>query len=265
MVYTYLLDILKKRPGLFALLDPAVELPEIAIKTICTVPPRRDGSGADAILVGGSFVKDKPFRRACFDGFVKLVKSFSKVPVILFPGDAMQVSKYADAILFLSLLSGRNPDYLIGEHIKASPAIKKIGLEVIPTGYILIESGTKTSVMYKSHTSPISPDQINVVKAHALAGQYLGMKFIYLEAGSGALHPVPDSLISAVKKYISIPLIVGGGLKTQDAINEKLNAGADFIVVGNALQNNPDLIKKLKISARGGSASSLKNTKQHSK
>ena len=232
MIYSYLINIFKdKRAAFLALIDPDANDSEPSIKSICT-------GGADVILVGGSTIGT-----ADFDSFVQLVKSSASVPVIIFPGSSMQISRNADAILFLSLLSGRNPEYLIGEHIKASPIIKQFGLEVLPTGYLLIESGATTSVLSISHTLPIPRNKSDVAKYHALAAEYMGMKFVYLEAGSGAQNSVPEDMISAVKDYISIPIIVGGGIRTPEEAKAKVRAGASCIVIGNVLQKNPELTK----------------------
>ncbi len=237
VVYSYLKQVIKEKGAVFlALIDPdtdKIKSNQLAteVKDICE-------SGADAILVGGSIVG-----RADFDGFLKFIKSYSKVPVIIFPGDCTHLSKYADAVLFISLISGRNPEYLIGEQVKASPIIKELGLEVIPTGYLLIESGNLTSALFMSHSFPIPRDKPDIAKYHALAGQYLGMKFIYLDAGSGAQELVPDEMIREVKDYISIPILVGGGIKNPQEAKSKVKAGAQGIVIGNILQENPDLAK----------------------
>jgi len=169
-----------------------------------------------------------------------LIKKHLKYPLIIFPGSPEQITPEADAILFISLISGRNPEYLIGNHVKAAPVLKKIGLKVIPAGYILIESGHRTSVELVSETKPLPADDVKSVVAHALAGEMLGMQYIYLEAGSGAERPVSCEMISAVKKSITVPLIVGGGIRTPEIAAEMVAAGADFLVVGNFLENNDD-------------------------
>jgi phosphoglycerol geranylgeranyltransferase len=148
------------------------------------------------------------------------------------------LSSHADAILFCSLVSGRNPDYLIGEHVKAAPAIKAMKLETIPTGYILIESGRLTAVSYTSHTMPVPRDKPEIAKVHALAAQYLGMKMVYLEAGSGAEQPVPIDLVENVVKYVDLPVIIGGGITDSSYAHLLVKAGASFIVIGNALEND---------------------------
>ncbi|MDI6839557.1 MAG: geranylgeranylglyceryl/heptaprenylglyceryl phosphate synthase [bacterium] len=234
MVYSYLTRIFKQKGAAFLVpLDPDINLQgiESKIKNICA-------NGADAILVGGSTI-EKPN----FDEFTKLVKSHSTVPVIIFPGNSTQLSKHADAILFLSLISGRNPEYLIGEHVKASPIIKEFGLEVIPTGYLLIESGNLTSVLFMSHTLPIPRDKPDIAKYHALATEYLGMKLVYLDAGSGASNSVPNQMIREVRDYITIPIIVGGGIRTPADAKSKVAAGAQGVVIGDVLQKEPQLAK----------------------
>lgn len=169
-----------------------------------------------------------------------LIKQNLKYPLIIFPGSPEQITPEADGILFISLISGRNPEYLIGNHVLAAPLLKKIGLKTIPTGYILIESGHQTSVEIVSQTKPLRANDVKSVVAHALAGEMLGMQYIYLEAGSGAERPVSVELITAVKKNITVPLIVGGGIRTPEIAAEMVAAGADFLVVGNFLEKNDD-------------------------
>ena len=192
------------------------------------------------LLVGGSFVI------ADINSFVSDIKNQSSLPVVLFPGNAMHFSAKADAILLLSLISGRNSDFLIGNQVVASTAIKRSGLEILSTGYILIDGGVPTSVQYMSNTMPIPSSKIDIAVATALAGEQLGLKMIYLEAGSGAKFPVPIEMIKAVCNEISIPLIVGGGIKTPEQVNAAWDAGADMVVVGNALEND---IEKLSLMA----------------
>ena len=174
--------------------------------------------------------------------FVKTLKKYTKIPVVLFPGDYSQVTNNADALLFLSLLSGRNPEYLIGQQIKSVPFLKNSTLEIIPTGYILIDGGTNSSVLKVSKTSPISQENIELATATAIAGMYKGKQLIYLEAGSGAKTPVNSQLISEVKKNINIPLIVGGGIRTKKQLANAYNHGADMVVIGTAFEENIDLL-----------------------
>ncbi len=196
-------------------------------------------SDIDFILVGGSTTWNNNFER-----FTEKVKSLSSTPVIIFPGSAEQISSAADAILFLSLLSGRNPRYLIEEQIKAASILKNINLEVIPTGYILIDGGRRTTVELVSGTRPISQDNIEKIVDTAYAAQLLGMKLVYLECGSGAKFSVKEEVIKQVSSAIDIPLIVGGGIKNREVIEEKFRAGADIVVVGNALEHDPTILLK---------------------
>jgi len=191
--------------------------------------------GASVILVGGSLVT-KPV-----DRFIEKLKAKTSLPVVLFPGSAMQFAPNADGILFLSLISGRNPDFLIGQHVAVAPTVKQSGVEVIPTGYILIDGGSPTSVQYMSQTMPIPNTKPEIAVATAIAGELLGLKAIYLEAGSGAMDPVPAELIQAVRKAITIPIIVGGGIRTREQYQSALDAGANLVVVGNGLEANPQL------------------------
>lgn len=198
-------------------------------------------SDIDFILVGGSTTWNNNFER-----FTEEVKSLSSDPVIIFPGSAEQISSAADAILFLSLLSGRNPRYLIEEQIKAASVLKNIDLEVIPTGYILVDGGRRTSVELVSGTRPISQDSVEKIVNTAYAAELLGMKLVYLESGSGAKVSVREEVIKKVKEVIDIPLIVGGGIKNRKEVEKKHEAGADIVVVGNALEHDPTILLRKK-------------------
>ena len=184
------------------------------------------------IFVGGSQLQNS------VDETVIHIKSLTTIPVVLFPGNAFQLTNKADALLLLSLISGRNAEWLIGQHVQAAKAIQESALETISTGYILIDGGNTTAVERVSKTKPLQHDAIDEVVSTALAGELLGNKLIYLEAGSGAQNPVPTSLIKAVKESIHIPLIVGGGLTSTDAIKKAYEAGADIVVVGNYLETH---------------------------
>lgn len=188
-------------------------------------------AGADGFLVGGSLM-----HTAEFDDQIKVIKRNTTVPVVIFPGNLMQVSPSADAILFLVLISGRNPEYLIGNQVIAAPVIKKMGLEAISTGYMLIESGATTSVEFMSNTKPIPRAKPDIALAHALAAEMIGMQFVYLEAGSGASQSVPDEMVRLVAHRCSVPLIVGGGIRTPDEARKKAEAGASFIVTGTIME-----------------------------
>lgn len=198
-------------------------------------------AGADGFLVGGSLVLTDTFEEC-----IKTIKKNTTVPVVIFPGSVQQISKEADAILYLSLLSGRNAEHLIGSQVTAAPIIKKMNLEAISTAYMLVESGKTTSAEFMSNTKPLPRNKPDIAVAHALAAEYLGFKLLYLEAGSGAEHSVPEEMIAAVSKHCSVPLIVGGGILTPADARKKVQAGAKFIVTGNVLENNgsKDFIKE---------------------
>lgn len=190
----------------------------------------------DFVFVGGSLVAGRP------DQVVDILKKTIKKPVVLFPGSLLQISPNADAILLLSLISGRNPEFLIGNHVVAAPFLKNSRIEVIPTGYILIENGFTSSVEYMSNTKPLPARKPEIAVATAIAGEMLGMKLIYLEGGSGANQPIHPELIKQVKQNINIPLVVGGGIRTPEDLQMVAQAGADLIVIGNALENNSERI-----------------------
>jgi len=197
-------------------------------------------SGVDGFLIGGSLMLNDNF-----EPFIKKVKENTTLPAIIFPGDINQISPVADAILFLSVVSGRNAEHLIGKHVLAAPLVKKAGIEPISTGYVLIESGVTTTAQYMSGSLPLPRNKPEIAAATALAAEYLGMKLIYLEAGSGAENTVPDEMIKAVSKVCIVPVIVGGGIKTPAGARKKVECGAKIIVTGNFLEdeNNWDMIK----------------------
>lgn len=229
---------LKGKKLLAVLLDPdKLDLSQVS-ETVINI----NQSKVDFIFVGGSTVKN-----GITDRFVKELKKITKIPLVLFPGDYSQITKNADAVLFLSLLSGRNPEYLIEQQIKSVPLLKNSNLEIIPTGYILVDGGVETAVQRVSKTQPISQRDINEIVQTACAGMYLGNKLIYLEAGSGAKDSVKPEIVRAVKENINIPLIVGGGIRTNKQLEEIYYNGADLIVVGTAFEeNNQNLNKILK-------------------
>lgn len=226
MVYE---DLLQERPGLLALLDPD----RIDRDRLDWIVDQISGSGIKGILVGTSILFSPDF-----DDFLIRVKARSRVPTILFPAGAYQLSPHADAIFFLTLVSGRNPELLIGEQVRAAPLIFRYRLEVIPVGYILLESGSTTAVEFMSSTRPIPQEKPELVVAHALAAQYLGVKFVYLEAGSGAKFGVSPELIKLVRSHLQIPLIVGGGVRSSDDVRCCVAAGADLVVVGSAFESD---------------------------
>lgn len=191
----------------------------------------------DFILVGGSLITTTNLSEV-----IRQIKEAVNIPVVLFPGNSMQIDPGADAILFLSLISGRNPDLLIGQHVIAAPILKNNRIEVMSTGYMLINSGRITSVAYISNTTPIPDDKYSLAACTALAGTMLGLQLIYMDAGSGAEKEISPKMISTVRKSIDAPLIVGGGINTTAKAIAALQAGADMIVIGNALEKNPDLL-----------------------
>jgi len=194
----------------------------------------------DFFLVGGSLITTNNLHQ-----IVVTIKANSSIPAILFPGNNMQIDTSADAILLLSLISGRNADLLIGQHVIAAPALKKSNLEIMSTGYILVDSGNKTTVSYVSQTLPIPSDKPAVAASTAIAGEMLGLKLIYLEAGSGANMPVSPDLIYRVRRSVKVPLIVGGGIDSTAKANQALEAGADMIVVGNGIEKDQNLITEV--------------------
>ena len=183
------------------------------------------------IFIGGSTVASNKTENT-----VRAIKQKTSLPVIIFPGDHSQITEEADAILFLSLISGRNPEYLIEQQVKSIKRLKNSELEIIPTGYILIDGGKESAVQRVSNTTPISQDNVELVVNTALAGQFLGKKLIYLEAGSGAKNPVSAEIISSVKAEIKIPLIVGGGIRNLEQLKRAYDAGADIVVIGTAFE-----------------------------
>lgn len=190
------------------------------------------------IFVGGSSLQNNSFEKT-----VKSIKSLTKIPVIIFPGDETQISKHADGILILSLLSGRNPEYLIGKHVKAASKIKASKLLTIPVGYILIDGDKKSTTQKVTRTKPLSTTK-EIIET-AIAGELLGKQLIYLEAGSGASKPLNTSLIKKVKTSITIPLIIGGGINSVIKVKNILSSAPDYMVVGNALEKNPDLLMEI--------------------
>lgn len=227
-------DYLSKKKSVAILLDPDKASLNNETKKLVSNP------NIDYIFVGGSSV-DGDVSHA----LVKFLKNFVKTPVLLFPGDLNQLSNAVDAVLFLALLSGRNPDYLIGKHVASVPWFDKHKIEAISTAYILIDGNVDTSTQRVTNTKPISRSDETLVYNTAKASEILGFKCVYLEAGSGAEVPVPQKIIEKVKLNVNLPLIVGGGIKTKQQIDEAHSSGADIVVIGNALEDSPELIKKL--------------------
>ncbi len=223
-IYHYLLDIVEKKgAGYFVLIDPDQK----NHSNIEELVQAANESEVDALLVGGSLMMD-----AGNHDRVGKIKKNAKMPIIFFPGGVTQLNGHYDAMFFMSLLSGRNPHYLIGEQAIAAPVVKDIGIETIPMGYLLLDGGTTTTVEFMSSTKPIPMDRPDITVAHALAAQYLGKKLVYLESGSGAKIPISSKTIEAVNRQVEIPVIVGGGIKTPEEAEKRVKAGASFIVTG---------------------------------
>ena len=232
-IYNHIVESQQENKKLLAvLLDPDQCRGSLLASTIAALK----SNVPDFIFVGGSHILSST------DSLIELLKEETKAGVILFPGNASQFSTHADALLYLSLLSGRNAEFLIGQHITSALAIKSSEIEVIPTGYLLIDGGKPSSVEYISNTRPIPRDKNEIALSTSVAAELLGMKLIYLEAGSGANHPVNAEMIETVKSGLSIPLIVGGGIKTTGQLKIAYEAGADLVVVGNIFELNPSLI-----------------------
>ena len=228
-IYNRLSDTSKKK--FVVLIDPD----KPTDKEIIDIVEKSKKVGVDFFFVGGSLLTTDSL-----DNCIKLIKKHSDIPVLIFPGNSLQISKWCDGFLLLSLISGRNSEMLIGRHVIEAPYLKLYGNEIIPTGYMLIDGGRQTSVSYMSNTTPIPHDKDDIAMCTALAGEMLGLKIIYLDAGSGAITPVSADMISKVKQTIEIPLIVGGGINTPEKAAAAAKAGADIIVVGNALEKSTD-------------------------
>jgi putative glycerol-1-phosphate prenyltransferase len=216
------------------LIDPdKIEISEIK-ETVFKI----NQSNADYIFIGGSTVE-----KGCTEKCVLKIKEFTKLPIVLFPGDYSQLTPQLDAVLFLALISGRNPEYLIEQQIQSVPFLEKNKVECISTGYILIDGCTKTATQIVSNTLPISQKDIQLIVHTALAGQYLGKQLIYLEAGSGAKKPVSETIIKNTSQKCSIPIIVGGGIRSKTAIQRAYNSGADIVVIGTAFEENENFLQ----------------------
>lgn len=237
-IYQDILTSISRREKLLAvLIDPD----KMMLKDVSGFVKKLNQSIATHIFVGGSTVED-----SATEILVIEIKKHTNLPIILFPGDVSQITKEADAILFLSLISGRNTTYLIDKHVASVPKLRATNLEVIPTGYMLIESGKRTAVQRVTETKPISRNDIQTIINTAKAGELLGMKLIYLEAGSGALQAVPIECIKKVKNEIYCPLIVGGGIKNLEQLKDSYKAGADLVVIGTAFEEDESFFEQLK-------------------
>lgn len=236
-VYQSLLEKKQKGKKAFAvLIDPD----KTSIASLDQLIPLAHGAGVDYFLVGGSLVLTDEL-----DAQIQFIKSNSNIPVILFPGSPSQVSKYADALLYLSLISGRNAELLIGQHVISAPSVKKSGLEILPTGYMVIDGGAPTTVSYISNAAPIPADKNDIALCTAMAGEMLGKKLIYMDAGSGAKKAITEEMIKTVADNIEVPLIVGGGIRDAEKAYLDCKAGADVIVVGNAIEKEHSLIEEI--------------------
>lgn len=237
--YQHIIAAIQRKEKLLAvLIDPEKTTP----KAISQFMKSLNASIATHIFVGGSTVDE-----LATEELVLETKKHTSLPIFLFPGDVTQLTEQADALLFLSLISGDNPDYLIKKHVTSVSKLRNSKLEIIPTGYILIENGKETSVQRVTQTKPMPRENLQHIVDTAKAGELLGMKLMYLEAGSGALHPIPSEIISSVKKDITIPLIVGGGIRSKEALENAYDAGADLVVIGTAFEEDEQFFNELKV------------------
>jgi putative glycerol-1-phosphate prenyltransferase len=230
---------------LFAVLVDPDDVDDAAIDQVAA---QADNHGVDLFFVGGSLVTGNRMPAT-----IARLKEKSRIPVVIFPGSIQQVDPSADALLFLSLISGRNPDLLIGNQVLAAPFVKRSGIEAISTGYMLIDGGAPTTVSYISNTIPIPADKNEIAVCTAMAGELLGMHLIYMDAGSGAKKAIPASMIKAVSSNTSLPVIVGGGIRTPEQAYESAGAGATIIVVGNAIEKDAALIGDISFAIHSAS------------
>ena len=241
MITFSILENIRKKNGTVAvaLIDPDIKNDESLSNMVNSI----NKSKFDVIFVGGSLIGDN-----LFENRINFIKNHTNLPIIIFPGSSNQISIHANAILFLSLISGRNPQYLIGEHVKSAPIIKNINLEVIPTAYMLLDGGSKSSVEIISNTSPLPMNKKDIILAHALAGQYLGNKLLFLESGSGAKNHATLDIVSLLSENLEIPVIVGGGINSPDSAQKLAKAGASYIVLGTKIETNPTINDLLKFT-----------------
>ena len=239
----------KKKTGRksFALLIDPDKVDTVKLEELIGLAVR---SHVDYLLVGGSLVISDQL-----DLIVRQIRNQCKIPVILFPGTPSQVTAYADALLYLSLISGRNPELLIGQHVVSAPFVRNSGLEIISTGYMLIDGGAPTTVSYISNAQPIPADKSEIAICTAMAGEMLGMKLIYMDAGSGARRPISTDMIERVSSVIEVPLLVGGGIQDPEKVYLNARAGTDLIVVGNAIEKDPSLLSEMASALHSVSAS----------
>lgn len=236
-IYTQLLERKQKGQKSFAVLIDPDKVNKESVEQLVKLSV---DAAVDYFLVGGSLVISNRL-----DEVVQQIKAICKIPVILFPGSPSQVSTYADALLYLSLISGRNPELLIGQHVISAPFVKQSGLEIISTGYMVVDGGAPTTVSYISNAAPLPADKNEIAMCTAMAGEMLGMKVIYMDAGSGAKRAISESMIQSVAQQIEAPLIVGGGIIDPEKAYLNCKAGADVIVIGNAIEKDASLIKEM--------------------
>lgn len=242
-VYQNILDKKTKQQKAFAVLIDPDKLDTVNLqKTIDLAVQFK----IDFVFVGGSLVVTDTL-----DQVVAQIKKDCSIPVVLFPGSPDQITPKADALLYLSLISGRNPELLIGQHVISAPFVRQSGLEIIPVGYMLIDGGSPTTVSYISNTNPIPANKNDIAACTAMAGEMLGLKVIYMDAGSGAKNAIPSNMIQQVAKHVKAPIIVGGGITTPEKAVENCKAGADIIVVGNAIEKDPLLIQMIADAIHG--------------
>lgn len=237
MIYKELLAAKQKgSKKLAVLIDPD----KLRLDSMSVVIKNAVDNNIDYFFIGGSLIVND-----MLDQVLDVLKKESKIPLILFPGNSMQLSYKADAILFLSLISGRNPELLIGKHVISAPYLKLSPLEIISTGYMNIDGGVSTTVSYMSNTNPIPRDKNDIAACTAIAGEMLGLKTIFLDAGSGAKHPVSKAMIETIRGSVDIPIITGGGIRNPEKAFENVSAGADVVVIGNAIESDPTLISEM--------------------
>ncbi len=236
-IYTQLLEKKQKGQKSFAVLIDPDKVNKESVEQLVKLSV---DAAVDYFLVGGSLVISNRL-----DEVVQQIKAICEIPVILFPGSPSQVSAYADALLYLSLISGRNPELLIGQHVISAPFVKQSGLEIISTGYMVVDGGAPTTVSYISNAAPLPADKNEIAMCTAMAGEMLGMKVIYMDAGSGAKRAITESMIQSVAQQIEAPLIVGGGITDPEKAYRNCKAGADVIVIGNAIEKDASLIKEM--------------------
>ena len=233
----------ERRRSFAVLIDPD----KLRTSRLEEVVERACEAGVDYFFIGGSLIVNN-----MLDEVLTGIKQRCDIPLVLFPGNSLQLSYRADALLFLSLISGRNPELLIGNHVIAAPYLKISPLEIMSCGYLLVDGGTSTTVSYMSNTTPIPAAKSDIAVCTAVAGEMLGLKLMYLDAGSGAKHPVPTEMVEAVSGAVDVPVIVGGGIRTPERARATVEAGADVVVVGNAIEGDPTLIHELADAVKGG-------------